>query len=190
MSCPRRRVLQLSRENECEGLLQGRREREWERRLFKLNALAAHTAAYMYFLNHGMSLTIVWQGRLRVTVGQQGVRWLQVGAWHDRSYIAWISLLADGLTVKLSPCPCSHSSLAGRIAAYLCGHSKCNLLLAQARPRMIQHLTSLGNLSCRVWLLVDLWLCYTLSLCDTISRRVQVSWWAYNIHSLIMLQLR
>ena len=53
-----------------------------------------------------------------------------------------IPLLAHDLTVKLSPCPCSHSSLAGRIAAYLCGHSKCNLLLAQARPRMIQHLSS------------------------------------------------
>ena len=69
-------------------------------------------------------------------------RWLQVCAWHDRSYITWILLLADGLTVKISPCPCSHSSLAGRIAACLCGHSKCNVLLAQARPRMIQHLTS------------------------------------------------
>ena len=45
--------------------------------------------------------------------------------------------------MKLSWCPCSHGSLAGRIAACLCGHSKCNLLLAQARPRMIQHLTSL-----------------------------------------------
>ena len=32
---------------------------------------------------------------------------------------------------------------ARRIAACLCGHPKCNLLLAQARPRMIQHLSSL-----------------------------------------------
>ena len=69
--------------------------------------------------------------------------WLQVRAWHDRSYIAWILLLAHGLTVKFSPCPCSHSSLAGRIAACLCGHFKCSLLLVQARPRMIQHLSSL-----------------------------------------------
>ena len=110
--------------------LQGRREREWEQQLFKLNSLAAGTATY--FLNHGTSLTIAWQGRVRVTVVQQGVRWLQVRAWHDRSYIAWIPLLAHGLTVKLSPCPCSHSSLAGRIAACLCGHSKCNLLYTRS----------------------------------------------------------
>ena len=40
-------------------------------------------------------------------------------------------LLAHGLTVKFSPCPCpcSHSSLAGQIVACLCGHFKCNLLL-------------------------------------------------------------
>ena len=73
---------------------------------------------------------------------QLDVRWLQVCAWHHRSYIAEILLLARGLTVKLSPCQCSHSSPAGRIAACLCGHPKCNLLLAQAHPRMIQHLSS------------------------------------------------
>ena len=74
-----------------------------------------------------------------MTAGQQVVRWLQVRSWHNRSYIAWIPLLAHGLTVKLSPCPCSHSSRrAGQIAACLCGHSNCNLLLAQALPRMIQ----------------------------------------------------
>ena len=55
-----------------------------------------------------------------------------------RSCIASISLLGHGLTVKLSRV----ASPAGRIAAYLCGHFKCNLLLAQARPRMIQHLSS------------------------------------------------
>ena len=74
----------------------------------------------------------------------------QVRAWHDCSYIAGIPLLAHGLTVKLSPCQCSDSSPARRIAACLCGHPKCNLLpcilsmllLAQARPRMIQHLSS------------------------------------------------
>ena len=43
--------------------LKSRGEREWERRLFKLNALAACTATY--FLNHGTSLMIAWQGRLR-----------------------------------------------------------------------------------------------------------------------------
>ena len=39
---------------------------------------------------------------------------LQVSAWHDCSYITGILLLAHGSTVKLSPCLCSHSSLAGR----------------------------------------------------------------------------
>ena len=55
--------------------------------------------------------------------------------------LAGIPLLAHSLSVKISPCHCSHSSLAGRIAA-LCGHSKCDLLLTQAHPRMIQHLSS------------------------------------------------
>ena len=77
-----------------------------------------------------------------VTIRQQDVRWLQVYAWYDGSYIAGIPLLAHGLTVKLSPCLCSYSSLAGQIAACLCGHPKYNLLLAQAHPRMIQHLSS------------------------------------------------
>ena len=54
-----------------------------------------------------------------VTVRQQDVHWLQVRAWHDHSYIAGISLLAHSLTVKLSPCPCIHSSPAGRIATYM-----------------------------------------------------------------------
>ena len=47
---------------------------------------------------------------------QQNVWWqglFQVCAWHDRSYLVGIPLLANGLTVKVSPCPCSHSSLAG-----------------------------------------------------------------------------
>ena len=43
---------------------------------------------------------------------QQDVRWLQVHAWHDRSYIAGIPLLAHDLTVKLSPCQCTLSSPA------------------------------------------------------------------------------
>ena len=89
---------------------QGQHETEWEQRLIKLNAVCTAN----YFLN-------LWQSqvRLRATVGQQGVRWLQIRFWHDHSYIAWIPLLAHGLTVKLSPCPCSHSSLAGRIAAWV-----------------------------------------------------------------------
>ena len=67
---------------------------------------------------------------------QQYVQWFQVCTWHDRSYIAQIPLPPHGLTVKHSPCPCSHSILTGRIAACPCGHSKCNLLLTQACPRM------------------------------------------------------
>ena len=39
---------------------------------------------------------------------QQDVRWLQVRAWHESSYIAGIPLLDYGLTVKLSPCQYSH----------------------------------------------------------------------------------
>ena len=59
------------------------------------------------------------------------------------SYIAGILLLAHDSTMKLNPCPCSHSGLARRTAcACLCGHLKCNLLLAQVRPRMMQHLSS------------------------------------------------
>ena len=37
----------------------------------------------------------------------------------------------------------AHLAFHRRIAACLCGHSKCNLLLTQACPRMIQHLSSL-----------------------------------------------
>ena len=111
-----------------------------ERILFidKFNALAARTATC--FLNHGESDDRVT--RHAMSDRQQDVCWLQVCALHDHSYIAGILLLAHGFTVKLSPCPCSHTSPAGRIAACLCGHPKCNLLLAQARPRMIQHLSS------------------------------------------------
>ena len=56
------------------------------------------------------------------------VRWLQLPSMTAHTIcMAGIPLLAHGLTVKLSPCPCSHSSPAGRIAACLCGHSKCKL---------------------------------------------------------------
>ena len=77
-------------------------------------------------MNYGASrsddrMTSQAMSDLVVTVRQQDVRWLQVRAWHDRSYIAEIPLLAHSLTVKLSPCPCSHSSPAGRIAACLWG---------------------------------------------------------------------
>ena len=54
---------------------------------------------------HGNLLSKSWyESDDRVTVGQQGVHWLQVRAWHhdDCSYIAWIPLLAHGLTGKLS----------------------------------------------------------------------------------------
>jgi len=46
---------------------------------------------------------------------------LTVRAWHDCSfYIAGIPASSyNSLTVKLSPCPCSHSSPAERIAARL-----------------------------------------------------------------------
>ena len=68
---------------------------------------------------------------------------LQVNTWHKHSYIAGIHLLAHALSVKLSPCPGNCSRLAEHIAVChhmwsptCCGHFKCSLLLAQARPRM------------------------------------------------------
>ena len=81
--------------------LQGRREADWERRLFKLNALAVHMATYFWTMV--TSLMIMWQCEWQPDSRLYG--WLQVHSWHDCSYIAWIPLLAHGLTVKLSPCP-------------------------------------------------------------------------------------
>ena len=82
-----------------------------------------------------MNEGVVWRSRDKagyewpwpVTVKQLDVRLLQVRAWHDRSYIAGIPMLAHSLSVKLSPCPYSHSidtiyghsSPAGQIAACL-----------------------------------------------------------------------
>ena len=66
---------------------------------------------------HVRQLTFpLWQYEFDIHVTRQavsesrtaGLRWLQVCAWRDHSYIAWISLLGHGLTVKLSPCLCSH----------------------------------------------------------------------------------
>ena len=118
---------------------------------------------------HGNLLYEPWYASQ--TVGQHGCM-LASGMC-----LAWLlihstdSLLACGSTVKLSPCPCS---LAGWIAACLCGHSKCNLLLAQARPRMIQHLTIclvvnwypnpfMGQISAvsSCWSSQDFWCCTT-----------------------------
>ena len=60
--------------------------------------------------------TLAWQGRLRVTLVSDrqtaGCTLASVRAWHGHSYIAGIPLLAHSLTVKLSPCPYSHSSLS------------------------------------------------------------------------------
>ena len=124
--------------------LHGRCEKEWEWRL-----------SYSSWMNwqHTQQLTFWTIVRLCDKAGR-----LRVSSWsysryvHCRAsgaclawpliYIGMVPLLAHGLTVKLSPCPCSHSSLVGRIAACLYGHSKCNLLLAQGCPRMIQHFTS------------------------------------------------
>ena len=79
-------------------------------------------SSWMHFWTM-VSLTIAWQGRLEWQTALD-VCWFQVRAWRHRSYIAEIPLLAHGLTVKLSPCQCSHSSPAGRIAAPLCEHPK------------------------------------------------------------------
>ena len=120
MECPHRRVLQQTTQQKpwkqawtATARLQGRCKRERERRRFKLNAWQH---ARQLCVNYGVSLTIAWQGRLRVTLAsdlQTAGCWLQVRVWHDHSYIAGIPLLAHSLTVKLSPC--SHSSLAGQM---------------------------------------------------------------------------
>ena len=73
----------------------------------------------LWWESHNRVTRQATSGPWPVTVRQLNVRWLQVRAWHDRSYIAGIPLLAHSLTVKLSPCPYSHSSPAGRIAACL-----------------------------------------------------------------------
>ena len=118
--------------------LQDQCERERERRWFKLNALAARTATYYGESDDRVTrqATSDRQQDLNVTTLASGtcLAWPLI---HSRD-----PLLADCLTVKLSPCKYSHSSPAGRIAACLCGHPKYNLLLAQAHPRMIQHLSS------------------------------------------------
>ena len=60
--------------------LHGRREKERERRRFKLNALAARTATY--FLNYGTDDRVTRQS---TSDRQQDVGWLQIRTWHERS---------------------------------------------------------------------------------------------------------
>ena len=55
-----------------------------------MNALAARTATYYGESDDRMT-------RQATSDRQQDVHWLQVRAWHDRSYIAGILLLAHGL---------------------------------------------------------------------------------------------
>ena len=142
MSCPRVLQLSLSRENECGGLLPdcrfGVKESESEDNLSWMRW--QHTWQLTFWsMGHGSyeldDRTWLLQGRLRVTenVWWQGL--LQVSAWHDRSYIAGISLLAHGLTVKLSPRR----------------HFRCISLPAQARPRMMQHLSSFKSILGNGW---------------------------------------
>ena len=131
--------------------LQGQHERGWEQRRFKLNPLAAYT--WTYFLNYGefddhvTKAGYEWQAAGFTLASGTRLAWLLI---HSRDPPG--SMVAHGLTVKLSPCQCSDSSSAGRIAACLCRHSKCNLLLAQAHPRMIQHLSSY----CERWIMLPL----------------------------------
>ena len=121
MKCRHRHVLKGTSANSwAKAKLQCRHEREREQRCFQLNALAARTATLW-------TMVRVWRSRDKagykwpwpVTVRQLDVCWLQVRTSHDHSYIAGIPLLAHSLTVKLSPCPYSHNSPAGRIAACL-----------------------------------------------------------------------
>ena len=80
--------------------LQGWRERERERRW-----MCWQHARQLTF----WTMVRVWRSRDKAGY-EWHVCWLQVHSWRDRSYIAWIPLLAHGLTVKLSPDPCSHSN--------------------------------------------------------------------------------
>ena len=74
------------------------------------------------FLNYGEPDDCVT--RQAMSDRQQDVCWLQVRAWHWRPGLHSRDppALAHGLTVKLSPFQCNHSSSARRIAACLCGH--------------------------------------------------------------------
>ena len=116
--------------------LQDRREREREWRWANLNVLAARMKTYFLI----KLWIIVWQGRL--SGREQHVRWwglLQVSA--ARTY----PLLAHDLTVKLSPCPCSSAewiATCQHVWSTTGGYPKRNLLLAQAHPMMMQHLSS------------------------------------------------
>ena len=112
----------FSRVNEHEGLLP-------DCRIGVKESESEDNSSWMHW-QHAQQLTFwtmvrVWRSREKAVykwhwAGQQDVRWLQVRAWHDRSYIAGIPLLAHGLTVKLSPCECSYSGLAGWIAYHVC----------------------------------------------------------------------
>ena len=105
------------------------------------SVLQHHSRSYIY-LFFGKEQYMCWGGR---TVVQSRIIHVPPGKGKCSVTILSFHYLLNtvhGLTVKLSPCSCSRSSLAGQITACLCGHSKCNLLLAQACPRMIQHLTS------------------------------------------------
>ena len=59
------------------------------------------------------------------------------------TYVAGIPLLTHGLTVKFSPCQCSHNSLAGRVCVCI-PNAIC---YSQARPRTIQHFSSQRKVS-------------------------------------------
>ena len=129
---------QLSHENECEGVVLPDGALVWKRARAKTiqgdcigstqsNLLSIKSMLWVYHR--------YMPGRLRVTDsrmygGEICFRWAL--AWpliHSRD-----SLLAHGLTVKLSQCLCSNSSPAGWIAALsacgspTCGHFKWNLL--------------------------------------------------------------
>ena len=135
MECPCRRVLQQtmskSHENEHEGLLPdyraGVKESESEDDL-----------SWMHWQN-ARQLSELWYESddcvTRQVTSDPGDRQTAGCTLASGARLEWplILLLAHGLTVKLSPC---------WIGACLCGHFKCNLLLAHARPRMIQHLSS------------------------------------------------
>ena len=118
MECPRRRVLQQTTEQkpDCSVAV---KESESEDDLSWMHWQHARQLCEPMVRVWRLRDKAGYEWSWPMTVRQLDVRWLQVCAWHDRSYTTGIPLLAHSLTVKLSPCPNSHSSPAGRIAACL-----------------------------------------------------------------------
>ena len=92
IECSRRCVCQLSHENECEGLLPDCRVGVKESKS-EVECIGSTHSNLLSVLNYG-DKSDDRVTRQAASDRQQDVLWLRVHAWHDRSYIARISLLA------------------------------------------------------------------------------------------------